>query len=138
MTPDFSIRHLHDLAPCLRDEAGNQEVVGAIMDITERRESVTPAASGVKPHRARCSGQKRPFEFLDTTAAPNLPWKQYLNGFIRTTRLWFKGKSIVQPVTVRIAIWNIGSCCPMVRSSMSTSWPTQRKIRRATSSLSGR
>src|SRR6266851_5715410 len=37
MTPDFSIRHLHDLAPCLRYEAGNQEVVGAIMDITERR-----------------------------------------------------------------------------------------------------
>src|SRR5712664_3929867 len=37
MTPDFSIRHLHDLAPCLRDEAGNEEVVGAIMDITERR-----------------------------------------------------------------------------------------------------
>src|SRR5712664_971819 len=37
MTPDFSIRHLHDLAPCLRDEAGNQEVVGAIIDITERR-----------------------------------------------------------------------------------------------------
>src|SRR5216683_2364429 len=37
MTPDFSIRHLHDLAPCLRDEAGNHEVVGAIMDITERR-----------------------------------------------------------------------------------------------------
>jgi len=37
MTPDGSIRHLHDLAPCLRDEAGNQEVVGAIMDITERR-----------------------------------------------------------------------------------------------------
>src|SRR6266576_703058 len=37
MTPDGSIRHLHDLVPCLRDEAGNQEVVGAIMDITERR-----------------------------------------------------------------------------------------------------
>src|SRR6266436_6685471 len=37
MTPDFSIRHLHDLAPCLRGEAGNQEVVGAIMGITERR-----------------------------------------------------------------------------------------------------
>src|SRR5216683_2364431 len=93
----------------------------------KRKESVTPAASGVKPHRARCSGQKRPFEFLDTTAAPNLPWKQYLNGFIRTTRLWFKGKSIVQPVTVRIAIWNIGSCCPTIRSSMSTSWLTERK-----------
>src|SRR5260370_6926511 len=35
--PNGSIRHLHDLAHCLRDEAGNQEVVGAIMDITERR-----------------------------------------------------------------------------------------------------
>jgi len=37
MTPDGSIRHLHDLAHCLRDQADNQEVVGAIMDITERR-----------------------------------------------------------------------------------------------------
>src|SRR5260221_9405858 len=37
MTPNGSIRRLHDLAPCLRDEEGNQEVVGAIMDITERR-----------------------------------------------------------------------------------------------------
>src|SRR5882757_6587151 len=37
MIPNGSIRHLHDPAPCLRDEAGNQEVVGAIMDITERR-----------------------------------------------------------------------------------------------------
>jgi PAS domain S-box-containing protein len=35
--PDGSIKHLHDLAHCLRDEAGNEEVVGAIMDITERR-----------------------------------------------------------------------------------------------------
>src|SRR5258706_14923154 len=46
----------------------------------KRKESVTPAASGVKLHQARCSGQKRPFEFLDTTVAPNLPWKQDLNG----------------------------------------------------------
>jgi formate hydrogenlyase transcriptional activator len=35
--PDGSIKHLHDLAHYLRDEAGNEEVVGAIMDITERR-----------------------------------------------------------------------------------------------------
>jgi PAS domain S-box-containing protein len=34
---DGSIKHLHDLAHCLRDEAGNEEVVGAIMDITERK-----------------------------------------------------------------------------------------------------
>src|SRR5260370_1388383 len=37
LMPDGSIKHLHDLARCLRDEAGNEEVVGAIMDITERR-----------------------------------------------------------------------------------------------------
>src|SRR5260370_19932265 len=42
MTPDGSIRHLHGPAACLRDEAGNQEVVGALMDITER--SVTEEA----------------------------------------------------------------------------------------------
>ena len=35
--PDGSIKHLHDLAHYLRDEAGNEEVVGAIMDITERK-----------------------------------------------------------------------------------------------------
>ena len=35
--PDGSIKHLHDLAHCFRDAAGNAEVVGAIMDITERK-----------------------------------------------------------------------------------------------------
>ena len=37
LMPDGSIKHLHDLAHCVRDEAGNEEVVGAIMDITERK-----------------------------------------------------------------------------------------------------
>jgi len=35
--PDGSIKYLHDLAHCIRDEAGNDEIVGAIMDITERK-----------------------------------------------------------------------------------------------------
>jgi PAS domain S-box-containing protein len=35
--PDGSIKHLHDLAHCFRDEAGSAEVVGAIMDVTERK-----------------------------------------------------------------------------------------------------
>jgi len=35
--PDGSIKHLHDLAHSVRDEAGNEEIVGAIMDITERK-----------------------------------------------------------------------------------------------------
>src|SRR5467141_453175 len=82
----------------------------------KRKESVTPAASGAKRHRVRCSGQKRPFAFLDTTMTPNPQWKRSLNGFIRTTKLWFKGKSVMQRVKGRIAIWNIGSCCPTSQS----------------------
>jgi PAS domain S-box-containing protein len=39
LMPDGSIKHLHDLAHYFRDEAGNEEVVGAIMDITERKVS---------------------------------------------------------------------------------------------------
>src|SRR5258708_22956789 len=37
LMPDGSIKHLHDLAHTFTDEAGNDEVVGAIMDITERK-----------------------------------------------------------------------------------------------------
>ena len=37
LMPDGSIKHLHDLAHCFRDEAGDEEIVGAIMDITERK-----------------------------------------------------------------------------------------------------
>jgi formate hydrogenlyase transcriptional activator len=37
LMPDGSIKHLHDLSHYLRDEAGNEEIVGAIMDITERK-----------------------------------------------------------------------------------------------------
>ncbi len=35
--PDGSIKYLHDLAHCIRDEAGNEEIVGAILDITESK-----------------------------------------------------------------------------------------------------
>src|SRR5208282_6439528 len=35
--PDGSIKHIYNLSHCLRDEAGNEEVVGAIMDVTERK-----------------------------------------------------------------------------------------------------
>ena len=35
--PDGSIKYLHDLAHCIRDDSGNEEIVGAIMDITERK-----------------------------------------------------------------------------------------------------
>jgi PAS domain S-box-containing protein len=37
LMPDGSIKHIYNLAHCYRDEAGAAEVVGAIMDITERR-----------------------------------------------------------------------------------------------------
>src|SRR5712672_2420230 len=35
LMPDGSIKHIYNLAHCFRDEAGNAEVLGAIMDITE-------------------------------------------------------------------------------------------------------
>jgi len=37
LMPDGSIKHLHDLAHRVRDEAGNDEVVGAITDVTQQR-----------------------------------------------------------------------------------------------------
>src|SRR5216683_264784 len=37
LMPDGSIKHLRDLAHSVRDEAGNEEIVGAILDITERK-----------------------------------------------------------------------------------------------------
>src|SRR6202008_1167302 len=37
LMPDGSIKHLHDLAHRVRDDVGNEEVVGAIMDVTERK-----------------------------------------------------------------------------------------------------
>jgi PAS domain S-box-containing protein len=37
LMPDGAIKHLRDLAHTVRDGAGNEEVVGAIMDVTERK-----------------------------------------------------------------------------------------------------
>ena len=37
LMPDGSVKHLHDLAHRMTDEAGNEEVVGVIMDITDRK-----------------------------------------------------------------------------------------------------
>lgn len=37
LMPDGSIKYIYNLAHCYRDEAGNAEVVGAIMDITQRK-----------------------------------------------------------------------------------------------------
>src|SRR5580704_6568913 len=35
--PDGSIKHIHDLTHSFRDKSGNEEIVGAIMDVTERK-----------------------------------------------------------------------------------------------------
>src|SRR5579862_1109560 len=37
LMPDGSIKHIYNLAHCYRDQAGSAEVVGAIMDITDRK-----------------------------------------------------------------------------------------------------
>src|SRR5260370_8321675 len=99
-----------------RSVESRKKVSGEAKPISpKRKESVTPAASGAKPHRVRCSGQKRPFAFLDTTVTPNPRWKRSLNGFIRTTKPWFKGKSVMQRVSVRIAILYLGPSFPSLR-----------------------
>src|SRR5260370_38426869 len=82
-----------------RSVESRKKVSGEAKPISpKRKESVTPAASGAKPHRVRCSGQKRPFAFLDTTVTPNPPWKRSFNGVIRPTNLWLTAKSAVQRV----------------------------------------
>ena len=37
LMPDGSIKHIYNLSQCVRDEAGNEEIVGAITDFTERK-----------------------------------------------------------------------------------------------------
>ena len=37
LMPDGSIKYIFNLSQCVRDEAGNEEIVGAITDITERK-----------------------------------------------------------------------------------------------------
>ena len=37
LMPDGSIKHIYSLSGSVKDEAGNEEVVGAIMDITDRK-----------------------------------------------------------------------------------------------------
>ena len=37
LMPDGSIKHIRDLAHSVRDEAGNEEIVGATIDVTERK-----------------------------------------------------------------------------------------------------
>ena len=39
LMPDGSIKHLHSVAHSVRDEAGHEEILGAIMDITERKQT---------------------------------------------------------------------------------------------------
>ena len=60
LMPDGSIKHIYNLSHSYRDEAGNEEVVGAIMDITERRvaeetirrsEAYLTEAQETQPHR---------------------------------------------------------------------------------------
>jgi len=37
LMPDGSIKYLHDVARCVKDQAGREEIVGAIMDITPHK-----------------------------------------------------------------------------------------------------
>jgi PAS domain S-box-containing protein len=87
LMPDGSIKHLHDLAHSVRDEAGNEEIVGAIMDITERKRRpgevrpiwlkpkslVIQAALGGSPIQEKSSGRKNPIAFTNGTTPRSQP-----------------------------------------------------------------
>jgi len=82
--PDGSIKHLHDRAHRVRDEAGNDEVVGAIVDITERKRAedkireqetelrqvldLAPQMIGVQgPQRQRLYANRQALAYYDVT-----------------------------------------------------------------------
>src|SRR5882724_5212723 len=84
LMPDGSIKHLHDRAHRVRDEAGNDEVVGAIVDITERKRAedkireqetelrqvldLAPQMIGVQgPQRQRLYANRQALAYYDVT-----------------------------------------------------------------------
>ncbi len=127
--PDGSIKHLHDLARCLRDEAGNEEVVGAIMDITERRVT-EEAIRRSEAYLAEAQRISHTGSFGCKASSGEMFWSEEtfrIFGYDRDAKPAVEAilERVHPRVKGRIAIWNIGSCCPTIRSSMFTSWLTQ-------------
>src|SRR5579863_10233414 len=64
LMPDGSIKHLHDIAHLVKDDAGDNEVLGAIVDITDRK----LAAEAVRRSQAHLAEQETELrQILDLT-----------------------------------------------------------------------
>src|SRR5579862_961137 len=64
LMPDGSIKHLHDIAHLVKDDAGDDEVLGAIVDITDRK----LAAEAVRRSQAHLAEQETELrQILDLT-----------------------------------------------------------------------
>jgi PAS domain S-box-containing protein len=64
LMPDGSIKHLHDIAHLVKDDAGDDEVLGAIVDITDRK----VAAEAVQRSQAHLAEQETELrQILDLT-----------------------------------------------------------------------
>jgi PAS domain S-box-containing protein len=128
LLPDGSVRHLHDLAHRVKDEVGNEEIVGAIIDITERKvaeetirrseaylaepkKSVIRAASGGEFPVARSTGPRRRSESFNAIEPPSPRWNGSFRVFIRRIGIWCRNGSIERRVKARALISSIGSSC---------------------------
>lgn len=110
LMPDGSVKHLHDLAHCFKDEAGNEEIVGAIMDITEHKladeglrqseERFRLVLDGIGAHviAATLEGE---LEFV------NQPCLDYFGKTLEELKRWQTSGNVLHPddLAGAIAVW---------------------------------
>jgi signal transduction histidine kinase len=73
--PDGSIKYLHDVARCVKDATGNEEIVGAIMDITQHKLAEECIRRG-KAYLAEAQRLSRTGSFGWNVATGDLVWSE--------------------------------------------------------------
>jgi len=129
LMPDGSIKHIHNLSHCFRDDAGNEGISrnvklrkkpsGEAKRIWPRRKgSVIPAASDGRYPAGSSSGPTRLSESFKVTRGRNRGWKLSSREFIRKTANACSSKSTKRRIAAKVLILSIACKCPTVPSSM--------------------